>query len=299
MIITNSQQFQTLKATLDKITTDNLSQKETFQEFYDVGKMSDAYIDDLEVGGTTLAQEKPEGQPMALSRIVIGGTKRYWARTIALAVGLSEESLDDNKYSSKCLQPAKRLTASVKKTREIDAYSVINNSTNTAATGGFDNLALASASHVIPAGGTYSNILTYLSPSVPAIVNARIAARKLPDPNGLAEGVELKYLLCPLEQEDIWKILLGTAQMPGGNWNDKNPISGSGIKVISSKWMSQSSTTQWGLVTDAENGLRWLDRKKPENRSWVDDSCTVMYHGILYRCAFGWSNPRTWLQGNT
>lgn len=298
MLHTNSQQFQQLKATLDEISTDNLNQKETFKQFYDVSKMSDAYIDDLEVGGTTLAQEKSEGQPMALSRIVFGGTKRYWARTMALAIGLSEEAIADAKYSSKCLQPAKRLNASVMKTREIDAYSVINNSTNAAATGGYDNLALASASHVIASGGTYSNILTYMSPSVPALINAKVTARKLPDPNGLMEGVELKYILCPLEQEDIWDIILSSKNIPGSNYNDINPGNKMKVKTIASKWLSQSSTTQWGCITDADNGLRWLDRKKPENRSWVDNACTALYHGVDYRAAFGWSNPRIWLQGN-
>lgn len=299
MIITNSTQYKALKKTLDKITTDQLNVEQPFRKVFDVSGMEDAYIDDLEVGGTALLQQKAETAPMALGTIVFGGTARYLARTFALAVGLSEESLDDNKYSAKCLAPAKRLNASAKKTQEIDAESVFSNSTNSAVTGGYDNLPLASASHKIAAGGTFSNILTYATPSVAAVINARVAAMKLPDPNGLVEGRELEGIICPIDLEDVWRTILETQKLPGSNWNDKNVTNGYGLKIYPFKYMSASSATQYLFKLKVENGLRWLDRKKIESRSWVENSCTTMYHGVLYRAAFGWSDPRCVLQGNT
>jgi hypothetical protein len=122
---------------------------------------------------------------------------------------------------------------------------------------------------------------------------------KLPDPNGLPEGREVEGIICPIDLEDVWRTILETQKVPGSNWNDKNVITAYGLKLYPFKYMSAASATQYLFKLKVDNGLRWLDRAKIEARSWVDNSATVLYHGVKYRAAFGWSDPRCVLQGNT
>lgn len=298
MIQTNTQQFKSLKRTLDVIGTDDMKPLD-IAKLFEESSMEDAYEDDVEYGGIGLLKYKPEGQNVSLGQITEGGTKRYWARTFALGLGFSEESLDDNKYSGKVLKPAKRLRASADKTKEIDGFSVLNLSTSSTAIGGYDSLPLAYASHKIVSGGTESNLLTYMTPSQPALMAARVKAAGIKGPNGIKQGVKMTEIFCPVVQEDVWKQITSADRVVGSNFNDPNVTKGYGLKINGVIWMDDYSATQWGIKTDAENGFRWKNRKKTWTNSWVDSSATVLYYAVYYRADFGWSNWRCWLQGNT
>jgi hypothetical protein len=300
--IISSQIYKSLKKTLDRINTDDLKKKQKLDKVFEISSMADQWVDDVEYAGTTLVQPKTEGGAIAVGTMIEGGTKRYSARTYGLAVLLAEESLEDCKYKE-VLQIGKRLNKSAFKTQDVDAANIINRSTTSTATGGFDGVCLASASHTLPSGGTWSNIATsygvYQTPSIPALNTAYVATQKYPDPNGLQEGVDLKALVCPVAQEMAWATILETPQVTGNNNNDINFVRRFGLELVPWKWLDLSSTTQWGLVTDAENGLMWKNRRPIRQRTWVDNNTESMWYSVTYRAAWGWSNPRCWYQGNT
>ncbi len=298
-IITTSVIYKSLKATLDNIITDPLDKDLLYPKYMEVKSMSDNYEDDQEVAGTLLLREKPEGANAEVGNIQEGGTKRYVSRTMALHLHVAEEALEDTKYD-KYINAARRLTKSAYKTQDIDAANTLIRSTNSSYTGGTDNVILGSASHTLPYGGTWSNIAdVYQTPSRAALIAAISKVGRYPSPNGLTEGYMIKKIVCPLAQWAVWEGILGSEKVPESGNNEINVVKGLKIQVIPIKYWDASSTTAWAAITDADNGLQWRNRRKLRSRTWVDNDAEVMKYGLSYRESHGWSDPRTWYQGNT
>lgn len=306
-IIITSNVYKSLKAIIDNIITepsDSGQAKLIFPKWMDVKTMSDNYEIDQEVAGTLLLQEKAEGAPGQVGSIQEGYEKRYIARTWQLAIHIAEEALEDAKYD-KYINAAKRLTRSAYKTQDYDATNLLIRSTNTSYTGG-DGVPLGSASHTLPYGGVWSNLATsytaYQTPSRAALISAVTAAGKYPAQNGLTEGYSVETIVGPLAQWGVWEGILNSPQTPENNNNEINVVgpkgSMSGIKFIPIKYLDAASTTFWGAITDADNGLQWRNRRKVRSRTWVDNDAEVMKYSVSYRADKGWSDARCWFQGN-
>lgn len=283
-----------LKETLDEINTDShdgIEQKAVFTKWCEIKGMEDHYEDDLEVGGPGLASEKTEGASMATGTIKEGYITRYLARTFALKLVITEEAMDDNKYP-KVIQAARRLKRALWKTADIDATNMLVRMTNTSYPGG-DGLPLGSASHTLPHGGTFSNIMaTPMSPSRSAVIQARTAAGKMPGHDGNTEGYELKKVVCPLDQWAVWDGLVLSEKAPeAGQFNEINVVNRLGLQVIPNKYW-QNTTTNYIYLTDAEGGLQFRWRKRPVSATWKDNDPTLTFHSIRARWARGWSDPR-------
>jgi hypothetical protein len=300
-MITSNPLWRLLKPTIDGITTESLEKAQVCigkGKIVQIENMEDGYADDIEVAGTTLLEEKAEGQTMSAEDIILGGTKRYIPKTMAKKVSISEETLEDNKYE-KVLQPSKRLMASAYKTQDIDFANMLLASTTQL--GGYDNVALASTSHTLVAGGTTSNYLNAgvgMTPSPQALIQMRSLATLMPGPNGLVDSLELEGIVFPEIQLDLWKVITGTEKAVGSNYNDLNTVKSYGLALHPVKWFDAVSTTFWGCITDAKDGLKFLQRRKIKGNTWVDNDGMVAHHGVSYRCSVGWSNWRHWLQGN-
>lgn len=304
-IIVSSNVYKSLKAILDNIITDPTDSgkaSQIFPKYMDVKSMSDAYEIDQEVAGTLLLQEKAEGANAEVGSIQEGYETRYIARTYALHLHVAEEALEDTKYD-KYIAAASRLTRSAYKTQDIDATNTLIRSTSSSYTGG-DGVALGSASHTLAYGGTWSNVAdTYSTPSRAALIAAITKVGKYVSQNGITEGYEVKKIVCPLAQWASWEGILKSSGVPESNNNELNVVgpkgSHSGIEVVPVKYWDAASTTAWGIVTDADNGLQWRNKRKVRSRTWVDNDAEVMKYGVSYRATRGWSDARTWYQGNT
>jgi hypothetical protein len=300
-IITTSQVFRSLKQTLDEILTDPTEDPKRdliYPMYMEVKTMSDNYVDDAEIAGTLLLQDKPEGQNAAVGTIQEGGTKRYTARTQALHLHIAEEAIEDSKYD-KYINAAARLVKSAYKTQDIDATNVLVRSTNATFPGGLDNLTLGNSAHTLPYGGTWSNIAdVYQTPSRAAVIAATTKIRKYPSQNGIVEGFTPKKIVCPMAQWAVWEGILGSQLVPESNNNEINVVKTLGLKVVPVKYWDAASTTAWGIVTDSDGGLQWRNRRPLKRRTWVDNDAEVMKFGVSYREAHGWSDPRGWFQGN-
>lgn len=292
-VVTTSVIFRSLKATLDDIFTDDLARAKksrVFPKYLEETNMSDEYDDDLEMAGPGLATEKKEAQDIEVGDIMEGSPTRYKARTFALRVIVSEEALEDSKYQ-KTIDAASRLTWSAIKTQEYDAANVLNRAATSGYTGG-DGVTLASASHTLPSGGTYSNQLsTGMAPGRIAVQLARAALRKMIGPSGLIEGYMATGVICPVDQESDWEIILGSPNVPESANNGINPVKGMKLDLIPVPYWT-STTTAWGLKTDAPSGGKWKWRRKMRQKSYVDEDAEVLKYKVSYRAARGWTNPR-------
>lgn len=284
-----------LKLTLNEIVndkTDGYESKLVMKKWLEESPMDDNYIDDLEMGGPGLATEKSEGTEISLGTIQQGVLTRYISRTFALKLAITEEAIEDRKYPQ-VIDAARRLKRAMYKTIDIDATNILVRGFNTSYVGG-DGLPLWSASHTLPAGGTFSNLMaTAMSPSRIAVITATSQIRKFPGHDGVIEGAEPKCIACPMEQWGVWAGITGSERAPEpGAFNEINVVKTMlGLEVVPIKYWT-NTTTNWAIITDADNGLKFLWRRRPRNRSWVDNDQEIMKYSISARWARGWSDPR-------
>lgn len=290
-----------LKATLDLIVDDNTDgydKAALLHQWMDEMPMEDNYEDDLESGGPGLASEKPEGAEIATGTIREGYITRYIARTFALKLIITEEAIEDRKYP-KIINAARRLKRALWKTADIDATNILVRGFNTAFVGG-DGQPLWSASHTLPHGGTFSNIMaTPLSPSRAAVVVGTSQIRKYPGHDGITEGYEPRIVVCPTEQWATWEGLIRSRMDPTtGAFNEINVVNQTlDLRAVPNKYWSDT-TTRWAMLTDCEYAINFRWRRRPRSRTWVDNDQELMKYGISARWARGWSDPRCTLGVN-
>lgn len=283
-----------LKLTLDETVDDSLTNykaKAVFPKWMTQSGMEDNYEDDLEMGGPGLAAEKSEGAEMVAGGIQEGALTRYIARTFALKLVITEEAVEDNKYPA-IISAASRLGRAMYKTADIDATNILARAVNASFAGG-DGQPLASAIHTLPGGGTFSNLMAVpMAPSRIAVATGTSQMRKFPGHDGIIEGAEPMHAICPQEQWYIWDGLTMSEKAPEpGAFNEINVVKGLLGDTVPVKYWT-NTTTNWALKSDADNGFKWKWRRKPRNRSWVDNDQELMKYGISARWSRGWSDPR-------
>lgn len=281
---------RSLKETLDTVWGDEFKGGMKWETLgFRVTSTGDNYIDDQEYAGTGTMPIKAQGAMMAIDSIQEGYSKRYNMDTFALRMVVSEEALADCKYD-KAIDGARHIANSAKWTQEYEATNVYIRSFNSTYVGA-DLVSLCSTAHLLPKGGTYSNMFsTPMSLSETAIEQMSINLAKLPSSNGLLSSRMLKKIVVP---QDLWfrasRVLKSEQQNDTAN-NAINVLKGMGIEIAPSPYLT--SATNWWGVSDAANGLRWVWREKPKFREHnTEDTLTATYSGYM-RFAVGWTDPR-------
>lgn len=284
-----------LKETLDTIVddpSDGYEQSAQFTMWMDVGPMDDEYVDDVGVAGPGLISEVEQGVEYPTGTIVEHGKKRYRARKFGMRILVTEEAIEDNKYE-KILDVPRKLKRSLWKSADFDATLHLVRATDTAYTGGLDGLSLANASHTLGLGGTYSNTMTTpMSPSVAALQVAVTAINKYPDQSGVIDMYEAEQILCPLDQQFVWKGITKSTMSPeAGNFAEINTIKDLNLKVLPLRFWN-NTTTNWAVQAKVDAGFRFLWRVRPKGKSYGDDDADVIKYKIRARWDSGWTDPR-------
>jgi len=286
-----------LRANLDTILDDDLDGAKSmvqYKEWMDTSiRMNGAYMDDQEFAGPAYGSERDEGMEIQAGVLTEGQAYRWITRGYGLKMSVTEEMEDDNKYPE-VLNLALRCKRAMYKTMDLDATSVLVYAESTARTYG-DGLALASASHTIPAGGTFSNTMaTPLSPGVAAVVAARTQVMKYPDYDGTqGMGFDIEKVVYPVEQWAVWSSLLSSKIVPdAGNFSETNVVnSDMSLKTVCLRQWT-NTTSNYCFITNAEGGPGFRVRKDLKARSWVDHDKLVMRFAVTGRWSRGTSNAR-------
>lgn len=288
-----------LKDTLDGVVLDPTDVHECMTEYFEEDTMSDAFVDDLEMGGMGLFSTKPEGSEIQAGTVREGFLKRYTAMTLAGKLLITQEAMEDGKYPE-AINMSRHLLRAQKLTVEYDAALVLSRATNTSFVGG-DGVTLANTAHTLPNGGTWSNMFaTAQSPSRVALSNGIAQLMGYPGEDGLISPVEPKGIVCPKEQWATWSGILGSEMDPvDGNFARINAVKKKYKldQTVVPYWTN--TTTNWYIQTKVKRGLRFLWRVKPSTKTWVDNDHTVMKHARRMRYALGWTNARCMLWSNS
>lgn len=285
-----------MEKTLNSIAqdvSDSDPKKEFMRRYFDEQSSSKARETDLEMGGPGLASLKPEGEEMTIGSMQEGNLTIYMHRTYALRLIISDEAMEDTRYAE-VLQLARRLKRAAKKTVEYDAGLFLSR--------GFDtNYPLAdsqplwSASHTLPGGGTYSNILsTATAASLGGLIEMETEVRRQVDHQGLIAGLMIEAVICPVDQWPVWCGILNSAYNPEpGQFNEINVVKKDmSVKEAIATPFWTGTSTNWAVKTDAEQGFKWFWRRRMRNNTWVENSQTLAHYAITYRSSRGVTDAR-------
>lgn len=288
--------FHTLQATIENFVQDELESsesslicKEWLEEGHFGKKMSSHWEDDLEMIGPTLLSEKKEGMNITPVTLREGALTRYYARTIAGEITATDEVMEDTKYPE-VVRAVAYLNAALYLTLDVDMTNILARAWNTdyAITDGMSQ-PLASASHQAGEGVTWSNTMAVpLPPSVLSVSTARAAVRAFPGHNGYRGfgNYMLKKVVCPIEQESIWETLVLSEKTPvAGNFAEINIVQRMKLKVVPIVYW-QNTTTNYGFITNAKNGIQHRWKRKPRSRTWTTNGSQT----LVWSCSARWSN---------
>lgn len=301
-LITTSTVALNLQETLQEIITDKTDGVEAdldYPKWMKNRPMTDNFEDDQEYAGGGLLAETPEGTEIPTLQITEGYTKRYTARKFTARYIVTEEAMDDSKYP-KVIQAVKRLKRAGFKTKDIDATNVLVRAAN-ASFPGPDGVALASTSHPLAAGGSFSNMLaTPMAPSTTSWNAAIAQLDQMVDHDGIIQGYKAVAVLHPVQQRGIWTVLLNSQMDPEmGNFSAVNVIKkyDNDIKRVQLKYWT-NTTTNWAIQTDVDNGFQFRDRKKFTSKTWIEYNQELMNYSLSGRWDVGFSDPRCCLFSN-
>lgn len=290
--------YEFLFDTLDEVFGTNGKKRMDWEDCgFKVSNTSDAFVDDRERAGTGPARVKNQNELAELDSGSIGFGKRYTMIAYGLRVIISEEMLRFAKQQE-AIDGAKDCRLSLDLTQEYIAADVFINAYTSGFNGG-DGVVLGSASHTMPNGGTYSNMLSvFMSLSETAVETMCTNARRMPDSNGYqVNGFKINKLVVPPDLEfDVMRILKSANQNDTAN-NAINALKSKNIDYAVNTYLT--ATDEYAAITDAKSGLRAIWAVKPEFR---DESDKLRYSKVFsgyMNGAWGWTDPRGVYLSNT
>jgi len=297
MTIFRSTNAATLQKTLDGIIDDKADKIESglyYRKWMAEETIDGAYSDYQEYAGPGYAYQIPEGTEVPEAGMFQGPMTRFMPNKYGLRMIITEEAIEDCKYKE-VIDLARRNKRAVWKTVEVTAHDILNRMFNTSYPLA-DGLPLGSASHILPNGGTASNVMsTPLSPSITALSTAVTDLMKMVGHDGTIEGYQAKRIVCPADQWAVWKGILGSADSPetyqGINVVSKAHLGIEGDPVATPWW--NSSATQWAVQTDCDNRPTKVWNRKPRGKTYVDEPHECMVYSSTARWDDGCADYRT------
>lgn len=241
------------------------------------------------VTGLPLAGVKNEGDSIGYNDPFQGFQKEYNNITYALGSIVTREMYEDDQYNYINEIPG-MLAMSMRQTEETIGFNHLNRAFNPAFTGA-DGLSLCNASHLLVAGGTYSNQLaTAADLSQTSLETATQNLMDFVDDQSLKIRVMPKCLVVPTALNHTALKLLETDFVVGSADNDKNTVKGLFKDLVVSPYLTDADA--WFIVTDIPHGMVWYDRRSAEIARDNEFDTQNLKFATTKRFSSGWTDPR-------
>lgn len=239
-----------------------------------------------------LMNQVNEGQDYSFEAPAQGAAKTLKPVKFGLGVSISEEAAEDGKFDE-ISDLIKKLAKSARESQEIQAMNIFNNGFSTETTS--DGVALFSASHTLPSGGTYSNLLAAADLSDTSLedmlVNFETA---FVGDSGIIYVVKPRNLVVHPDNKRLAMELIGSDLRLGNTAteqykNNMNSLREDGLRVVSSPHLTDLDA--WFLTAEAQDtGLRIISRKDIETKAAGPDAGfqnDAIYYKVRYREKIG------------
>ncbi len=239
-----------------------------------------------------LLQQLSEGQDYSFEAPAQGAAKTIKPVKYGLGFSISEESVDDGKFSF-ISDAVSKLAKSARESQEIQAMNIFNNAFSSETTA--DGVAICHAAHTLPSGGTFRNKLSSDSDlSETSLKQALIDFDTVfvGDSGIIYKMVPKNLVVAPSNRWTAKELLgssLSTVTAAAGtdgitSINNMNSIKDEGLNVVVSPHLTDADA--W-FVTAApqDTGLRIISRKPIETKAAGSDAGYVN-DSILYKCRY-------------
>jgi hypothetical protein len=216
-----------------------------------------------EVHDMPLFSQVAEGEDYSYNRPRAGWNKTFVPLKYGLGFSISEEAVDDGKFDM-IADAVRKMAKSARESQEIAAMNIFNNGFSAETAG--DGVAVFSASHTLPSGLTFSNLLTAADLSVSTLDDmlARFETQFIGD-TGIIEFIRPKVLLVAPQSRRYAMELIGSDLKADTADNNMNSLKQEGLRVVSSPHLTD--TDSWFLLSEKEEtGLRIVSRKDVETK---------------------------------
>lgn len=224
-----------------------------------------------------------EGSEYSFKRPKQGASKTLSVVKFGLGFSISEEMVEDGKFDL-IADMIRKLAKSARESQEIQAMSIFNNGFSSETTA--DGVAVFSASHTLPSGGTYRNRLSVNSDlSVTALDTALSDFEtQFVGDSGIIYNKRPKVLLVHPSQKRYAMELVGSDLKADTADNNMNSFKQDGLQVISSPHLTD--TDAWFLLdSPAETGLRIISRSPIQTKAAGSD-VGFTTDSILYKSRY-------------
>ena len=270
---------------------------------FDVYKSDRSFEEETLMTGFGEAPIKSEGTGVTFDDAQEAWTQRFSHDTIALAMSITEEAIEDNLYDTQARLQAEALGRALASTKQQKAADVFNNGFNASYPLG-DAKALFADDHPLINGSSLDN-LTTADLSETALENAIIAIAGFKDDRGILINAQVKSLHIPVNLKfaafQILKSDLSTTMHDNtaadsvSNVNDVNALRSMGMfpkgVIVNHRF---TDPERWFIRTDCPNGSKMFERTPLQISQEGDFTTGNLRVKARERYSFGVTDPRQW-----
>jgi phage major head subunit gpT-like protein len=233
----------------------------SFEQIYNMERADKKTITDAVVTGFGVMPQKTEGAQIIYDTLQQAWTRAYNARTYAMGFEVTKEAMQDDLYGY-VVQAGKEMGRTAKYTKNVEAWSVFNNLSDTLYTADGTNFTLLSTAQYRKDGGTWSNRPTNpVDLTIESLEAALTQFRTgMLDQRGRKWDIQPKWLVVGPTDEFVAARLLKSIDRPFSNNNDINTIrTERNLQLLVADYMTDDS--RWFLLGDkSDTGLNYFDR---------------------------------------
>lgn len=277
-----------LEPGLRKIFFETYQEKpEQYSKYTNVLSSKKAIETDARMGGFSMWNTKATLDATEYEDLTKMDTVQYKHVTFSKGFQVEKELVDDEQYGQ-IQKASKALARAARATIETKAADLLNTAATTS-TSNWNGEALVSSSHALLGGGTTTNAIGDLALTEANLEIAMKLAREQVDERGLKIQMMPDVLIVPGALEFTAEKIARSAQLPGTNNNDINPMKGR-FQVVVLDYLTD--VNNWYLLDSSMNPLNFFWREKLNFKSDNDfDTDVAKYKGRM-RFSYGWTDFR-------
>ena len=261
-------------------------------QIFDTENSDRAFEEEVMLSGFGNAGVKPEGSSVNYDAATETFTARYTHETLALALSITEEAIEDNLYDRLASRYTKALARSMANAKQVKAANVLNRGFNSSYTGG-DGLELFSTAHVIVSGTEQNELSTAADLNETSLEQAMVDIAALTDERGLKIAAQGRKMIVPSALQFTAERLLKSVGRTGTADNDISAVVS--MNVIPQGYVVNhylTDTDAWFIKTDVPNGLKHFVRAPIKTAMEGDFETGNVRYKARERYSFGWSDWR-------
>lgn len=293
-IMRSSFQSDLLPIINDWYGDDYKMQEDFVGKICEIEKSEDAFeVEGVLVGMSTM-QKKGEGETFKYDTSRQLYTPRFTHDTWALGFKISMEMMQDGKAMKEARRFTRMLVKGEAETRNLLAATLINSgATSSVVMDGGDGVCLFSNAHPSLAGNQSNVITTNATLSEASLEALTIQIKNNVDDRGLRTNIKPRKIVVNVALEPQLERILNSKLRVGTTNNDLNYLKDNSLfpeGIVASPYIS--SLTQYTIITDVMDGLKFYDRYMSAIETDNEfDTKNAAYSKIM-RVSTGWINYR-------